>query len=301
MQKRDKRITALLRWFGVHGRTLPWRFIDDPYAIFISEIMLQQTQAARVTEYFERWLTQFPTWESLAHAKTPELLKAWAGLGYNRRALYLREAAKTVVQKGIPRTETEWRLLKGVGPYTASAVYAFTAKRPAAAIDTNIRRVIGRIALGLPFPTLQDDPAVGKVLRRMLTKETDWIALHALMDLGATICTPKSPRCSVCPLRTTCKARRYFAGAQISTSKNQIKKKKERVHEGKKFPDRIYRGKILSVLRERKTISVRQVGSLIDPTYDASRDDAWVLRMIDRMKKDGFIEEKNDQLRIFND
>ena len=114
--KRDPRITKLLSWFNRYGRTLPWRFIDDPYHIFVSEIMLQQTQAARVIDFYQAWLKIFPTWESLANAKTPQLLHAWAGLGYNRRALYLREAARQVIEQGVPQSEEAWRTLKGVGP-----------------------------------------------------------------------------------------------------------------------------------------------------------------------------------------
>lgn len=298
MQRRDKGIASLLRWFRIHGRSLPWRGIDDPYQIFISEIMLQQTQASRVIEYFESWIKQFPTWESLAKAKTPDLFQSWAGLGYNRRALYIREAAKQVIERGIPKTEEEWRALKGVGPYTAAAVYAFTTKRPAPAIDTNIRRVIGRSMLGLPFPTLQDDPRVLQALKKALTEKGDWLALHALMDVGATICLPKSPRCEACPLREQCKARTYFTDEQTKNTSRPKQKSRERIHEGKKIPDRIYRGRILKLIQEKKSILIHRIGALVDETFVAANDEAWLLRMIDRMKRDGFIEQKNDRLTI---
>lgn len=293
---RDPRITALLRWYRQHGRTLPWRTTNDPYRIFISEIMLQQTQASRVIDFFDAWLKRFPNWKSLADATTPDLLHAWAGLGYNRRALYLREAAKRVVEHGIPTTEAKWRLLKGVGPYTAAAVYAFTSKRPAAAVDTNIRRVVGRYALGISSPVLVDDPRVIAHLKKFLNRPGDWLTLHALMDIGAMICSPKSPDCERCPFYKTCKARRSLSKP---IARSDIKKKiHETIQEGKKFPDRIYRGRILKIVRTHKRISISSIGPMIDSAFQNQQDSAWLLRMIDRMKRDGFIKEKNSQLTI---
>lgn len=293
---RDPRITALLQWYRRHGRSLPWRNTDDPYRIFISEIMLQQTQASRVIEFYNAWLKRFPDWDSLARATTPALLHAWAGLGYNRRALYLRDAAKQVVDRGIPKTEEEWRLLKGVGPYTAAAVYAFTAKKPAPAVDTNIRRVIGRFALGIPTPTLSDDPRVRSFLNNALNRSTDWLALHALMDIGATICFPKSPNCDRCPFKQSCKARKKIEKQPILPTKSN--RTHETVHAGKKFPDRIYRGRILKIIRDQKRIPISSLGRLIDKTFRDEDDHAWLLRMIDRMKHDGFIKENKSSLTL---
>jgi A/G-specific adenine glycosylase len=247
--KRNPLIKNLLRWFRIHGRDLPWRNIDDPYRIFISEIMLQQTQVSRVMDFYTNWLKIFPTWESLAKAKTPKLLNAWAGLGYNRRALYLRESARNVMECGVPKTIEEWRTLKGVGPYTASAVYAFTAHKPAFAVDTNIRRVVGRAVLGIPFPTTQEDKIIVKELQKQLTQKDDWLALHAFMDLGSSICLSRSPSCSDCPLKNLCRAR----GKMNKTTNSKKKRGCERIQNGKKFPDRIYRGKILSFIRLIRT------------------------------------------------
>lgn len=296
--KRDPRIRALLYWFKLHGRTLPWREIDDPYKIFVSEIMLQQTQASRVINFYSSWLKTFPTWNALAKAKTPQLLKAWAGLGYNRRALYLRESARWVVQHSTPKTQAEWQLLKGVGPYTAGAVHAFTSKIPTATIDTNIRRVIGRSMLGIISPSLGDDERILKTLKKSLTDKDDWLALHALMDLGAMICSPRSPQCSICPLQGYCKATKKIQSNPKLKSVSTKKKTQETIQPGKKFPDRIYRGRILKLIRDNEKISMHEIGNKIDETFDQQKDSDWLLRMIDRMKKDGFIEMKKNILSI---
>lgn len=293
---RDPRITGLLRWYRAHGRSLPWRNTDDPYRIFISEIMLQQTQASRVIDFFDAWLQTFPNWNALARATTPELLRAWAGLGYNRRALYLREAAKHVVKHGVPNSEEEWRLLKGVGPYTAAAVHAFTSKQPTTAVDTNIRRVIGRLVLGMPTPGLSDDARIIAYLKRSLNRPGDWLALHALMDIGATICLPKAPACEICPFNKYCKARSGIKHRLLRESKK--KSSNETIHKGKKYPDRIYRGRILQAVRMKKRIAISSLGPIIDNTFQSEHDSDWLLRMIDRMKRDGFIQEKNSQLMI---
>lgn len=257
--------------------------------------MLQQTQAARVVDFYAAWLKRFPTWEALANAKTPELLHAWAGLGYNRRALYLRDAARQVTEQGVPKTEEDWRMLKGVGPYTAAAVYAFASKRPSTAVDTNIRRVIGRFALGILYPVLQDDPKIVSVLKKLFTHPGDWMALHALMDIGATICLPRVPLCEICPLRSFCKATSEFS-ASTPVARTLKKKPVESIHEGKKFPDRIYRGKILKLIRERNSVRVHDVGTMVDPTFNPSADQDWIIRIIERMKRDGFIDERKGKL-----
>src|SRR4051794_12527378 len=132
---------ALLGWYERVRRPLPWRFTRDPYALLVSEVMLQQTQAARVVPYYERWLARFPTAGALAGASPGDVLTAWSGLGYNRRALALHAAARHVAGRGWPRDLTE---LPGVGPYTAAAVSAFAWDRPVAAVDTNVRRVLER-------------------------------------------------------------------------------------------------------------------------------------------------------------
>ncbi|MBD3251818.1 A/G-specific adenine glycosylase, partial [Candidatus Uhrbacteria bacterium] len=276
----DVRITKLLNWYRKHGRDLPWRKTKDPYRIFVSEMMLQQTQVAHVIPFYRNWLRTFPSWKALSKAKTDQLIRAWVGLGYNRRALYMREAAKTVVQTGVPSTIEDWQSLKGIGPYAAAAIYAFTAHRPAPAIETNIRRVIGRAFLKLPFPEIANDGRIRAVLQKVLTHHTHWIALHALMDLGAMICSVKNPSCAICPLKHTCPSRKLF---ELGIKQPKRKKVKEYIHHAKPFPDRIYRGKILKLIREEGSMNLEEIGKRIDPRFDANNDARWVQAMVKRL------------------
>jgi A/G-specific adenine glycosylase len=176
---------ALLAWFQENGRDLPWRRTRDPYAILVSEVMLQQTQVERVVPRYEAWLGRWPTVESLAAAGVADVIRAWQGLGYNRRAVALHRAARRVAAEGWPDDLTE---LPGVGRYTADAVARFAFDLPVLPADTNVRRV--RERSGGRF-----GPA----------------AAHALMDLGATVCLARVPRCGRCPLARGCpsRGRRY--------------------------------------------------------------------------------------------
>jgi A/G-specific adenine glycosylase len=171
----------LLAWFGEHGRELPWRRTSDPYAILVSEVMLQQTQVERVIPRWHTWLERWPTIDALAAASPADVIREWQGLGYNRRALNLHRAAQHVAAQGWPDDLTR---LPGVGRYTADAVAAFALGRDVLPVDTNVRRVQERT--GHSFR-----PRCGQ----------------ALMDLGATICLARIPRCGVCPLADTCPSR----------------------------------------------------------------------------------------------
>ena len=171
----------LLAWFRAFGRDLPWRRTRDPYAILISEVMLQQTQVERVVPRYVEWLTRWPTVEALASASPADAIRAWQGLGYNRRGLNLHRAAQRIARDGWPDDLTE---LPGVGPYTAAAVGTFAFGHPVLPVDTNVRRVQERT--GQAF-----SPAAGQ----------------ALMDLGATVCLARIPRCGACPLAGDCPSR----------------------------------------------------------------------------------------------
>ena len=177
----------LQNWFIEHGRDLPWRRTRDPYAILVSEVMLQQTQAARVVPRYLAWLERWPTVETLARAPAAEVLRAWQGLGYNRRALNLQRAARDVAANGWPDDLTT---LPGVGPYTADAVACFAFGRPVLPVDVNVRRVLERTGADFHHTCAQ-----------------------ALMDLGATVCIARVPRCGECPLAEACpsRGRRYEA------------------------------------------------------------------------------------------
>jgi A/G-specific adenine glycosylase len=175
----------LLEWYGSSGRDLPWRRTRDPYAILVSEVMLQQTQVDRVVPRYERFLARWPTVEDLAAATPAEVILEWQGLGYNRRAVHLHRAARAVASGGWPDDLTA---LPGVGPYTAAAIGNFAFGREVLPVDTNVARVLERT--GHPF-----DPGCAQ----------------ALFDLGATVCLARVPRCHVCPLAARCpsRGRRY--------------------------------------------------------------------------------------------
>jgi A/G-specific adenine glycosylase len=175
----------LLAWYERTGRDLPWRRTRDPYAILVSEVMLQQTQVERVVPRYGAWLERWPTVEALAEASVDDVIRAWQGLGYNRRAVHLHRAAQRVAADGWPDDLTE---LPGVGRYTADAIACFAFEVAVLPVDTNVRRVQGRTAATF-------SPA----------------AAQALMDLGATVCLARVPRCGVCPLSGACpsRGRRY--------------------------------------------------------------------------------------------
>ena len=173
--------TALLEWFATSRRDLPWRRTRDPYAILVSEVMLQQTQVERVIPRYLAWLERWPTVEALASAPAADLIREWQGLGYSRRGINLHRAAQRIAAEGWPDDLTE---LPGVGPYTAAAVGSFAFGHDVLPVDTNVRRVQERT--GHSF-----SPAAGQ----------------ALMDLGATVCLARVPRCGVCPLAMRCPSR----------------------------------------------------------------------------------------------
>ena len=187
-------VERLLEWYERERRDLPWRRTRDPYAVLVSEVMLQQTRVARVVPRYEAWLARWPTAQSLAAASLEEVLREWVGLGYNRRAVRLWEAARVVALHGWPERLEE---LPGVGPYTAAAVGSFAFGRDEVAVDTNARRVFAR--LGGPL-----EPPPGRAAQFN----------QATMELGATVCTARAPRCEVCPLAEWCDGPREAAAAR---------------------------------------------------------------------------------------
>ncbi len=202
-------VENLLTWFAANRRPMPWREDPCPYKVWISEIMLQQTQVATVIPYFERFLQEFPDVESLAQASVQNVLKLWEGLGYYARARNLLAAAKRIATADhFPQNETEWLQIPGVGDYTAAAIASIASGEPVPAIDGNVLRVCTRFR-GIRAPAAS--PAVRKAIRTYLTphiRKADPSAFNqAMMELGALICRPKSPRCGACPLHPRCTAR----------------------------------------------------------------------------------------------
>ena len=207
--RRDLR-TALTRWFRRTGRDLPWRRTHDPYAILVSEMMLQQTQVATVIPYYERWLERFPDFAALAAADESEVLHAWQGLGYYARARNLHRAAKWITDQWsgrMPQDPTEIATLPGIGRYTAGAVASFAFDRPVAAVDANIARVIARLFdLHEPIDTGRGQAALWAAAERLLPVKGGRLHNSALMELGALVCTPRSPECQQCPVHAYCAA-----------------------------------------------------------------------------------------------
>jgi len=216
--KRESAIgRALVEWFRRGHRDLPWRRTRDPYRIWVSEIMLQQTRAATVVPYYERFLARFPTVESLAAAEEAEVLTLWSGLGYYSRARSLREAAARVAaQGGFPRDFEGWKALPGVGDYTAAAVASIAFDAPEAVLDGNVLRVAARLENDA------SDIASPRTRSRFRQTVQSWLDPRhpgefnqALMELGATVCTPRNPQCLLCPVAARCRAREAGTAAEL--------------------------------------------------------------------------------------
>jgi A/G-specific adenine glycosylase len=199
----------LLLWFDSHARDLPWRKSADPYHIWVSEIMLQQTRVTAVLDYYSRFLALFPSVAALALAKEPDVLAAWSGLGYYRRAKLMHQAAKVVVrehQGALPRTAEQLRKLPGIGEYTSSAIASIAFGEPVAVVDGNVERVLLRI-----FPDDEKAAAQAKWLRAraasLLDPQRPGDFNQSMMELGATTCLPQRPLCLHCPVQPFCKTR----------------------------------------------------------------------------------------------
>ncbi|GAO39882.1 A/G-specific adenine DNA glycosylase [Sphingomonas changbaiensis NBRC 104936] len=199
---------TILAWYDRHARTLPWRSPPgasppDPYRVWLSEIMLQQTTVAAVKPYYERFLARWPSIEALAAAEDAELMAAWAGLGYYSRARNLLACARTVVAEHggrFPASSAELRRLPGIGDYTAAAIAAIAFGEPAVVVDGNVERVVARLF------ALESKAAVRLQAAALTPAERPGDYAQAMMDLGATICTPRNPACAICPVRSDCRA-----------------------------------------------------------------------------------------------
>jgi A/G-specific adenine glycosylase len=224
----------ILHWYGSNKRDLPWRRTSDPYKILVSEIMLQQTQVARVIPIYNAFLEKFPDLDALAAAELGDVLRAWKGLGYNRRAKFLWELSRSLPygnksKRQLPATEEALLKLPGIGHYTAAAVLAFSHNTDAVPIDTNIRRIYFRYFR---------DASPGLVAQTLPTgRARDWNS--ALMDFGSLVCM-KSPKCTECPLQSSCKA---YAEQDFA-----VPVQKQSTFKGS---NRFYRGRILDALREQ--------------------------------------------------
>lgn len=261
----DARRDALLEWYADTARDLPWRRTTDPYAVLVSEVMLQQTQVARVIPRFEAWLERWPDVEALAAASPADVLTEWSGLGYNSRALRLQATARAVAESGWPADEAGLRALAGIGPYTAAAVSAFAFGQVAAAVDTNQVRVLDRW-----------DAAVGRTPAALRTRALELVPPeapdawnHALMDLGATICTARVARCDACPVTDWCAS----AGLVDPAAERELRRAGTARTEPKRFEDtqRYVRGRVVAALIERGPVDRATLAEAVPPGIAAER------------------------------
>jgi A/G-specific adenine glycosylase len=267
---------AILAWYDEHARDLPFRTTTDPYAVLVSEVMAQQTQISRVSGAWAGFLSTFPTFRALAEATPADVLRAWRGLGYNRRALNLWRAARVVVDEHggqLPRDLAALERLPGIGPYTARAVAAIAFGMPVGAIDTNVRRVLGRALGGSrdAFSARDLQPLADASVPP--ARPAAWT--HALMDVGATFCRGPVPSCGHCPARASC---RYAASGGADERNRPVAR-------AVAFPatSRWLRGRILDLLRDGK--GWVEVGHPIGP-----HDRAAVETALLALESDGLVE-----------
>jgi A/G-specific adenine glycosylase len=275
---------AVLGWYAAHARDLPWRAPGvSPWAVLVSEIMLQQTPVSRVLPAYQAWLTRWPTPAAQAADPAGEAVRQWGRLGYPRRALRLHETATIVTQKyagQLPSTRDELLALPGIGAYTAAAVAVFAFGRKHAVLDTNVRRVLARLASGREFPTNQPSVAEYRLAESLLPAD-DAVAARwsvAVMELGALMCTAAAPRCDDCPVARQCA---WLAAGSPAAAMRPV----GQTYEG---TDRQCRGRLLAVLRDSR-----------EPVTQARLDAAWPdpvqrARALDGLVADGLVDPLSD-------
>lgn len=312
----------LWQWFAAHKRTLPWRDLkiadqnQKAYLVLISEIMLQQTQVSRVIILYKNFIHQFPHLKALSQASNKEILIAWRGLGYNSRALRLRDAAKTIVEKfdgQFPSSMEDLLSIKGIGHYTAGAIRNFAFGIPTPCLDTNIRRILHRFFIGpektdgtwkvndrellkldekilnvamMPSPPtpLPRGEGSGNGVERNCA---NWYA--ALMDFGSLVCTKNNPKWELLTPRMASVCKSY--GKKIVRSKRK-KAEPGRMMAGKLIPNRIFRGRIVETLRDaKKALDVERIGELAIADWPVEQPREWLVTLLEKLAKDGLIEK----------
>jgi A/G-specific adenine glycosylase len=284
--RKRKIITALLRWYRQHGRELPWRNEKDPYRILVSEVMLQQTQVARVMAKYPEFLRKFPTFRKLAHARTSAVIRSWRGMGYNNRALRLQALSRIVVADvggKLPQNVEDLLQLPGIGRYTAHAIACFAFGQRVPVVDTNIARVFGRLHPVHKGKSLRPTAEVWTLASQHLPRSNahDWN--QALMDLGATICTAARPRCEICPLKLLCPS------AHSKPRKVSRRSRREPGRNG--IPNRIYRGKAIEILRDLRPGESMNSSSLARKVLGgySGEDRRWFLALLRSLERDGLV------------
>ena len=293
-EKRPTLVRAILRWYSRQGRTLPWRLptgqagnITNPYRILISEVMLQQTQVSRVLVKYPEFLARFPSVKKLATAKQREVVIAWRGMGYNNRAVRLHRLAKIVVLKyggTLPSSFEELIALPGIGRYTAHALLASAFRKNVPIVDVNVQRLFSRVFWRMK--TTADMRPVNEIWElagELVPNQRAYDWNQALMDLGATICTARSPQCSACPLAALCSSKSAMKRVKRSP------RWQEPMKDG--IPNRIYRGRIIDALRRQngqRRLGLDLVGRAIHPQY-SSKHRPWLDSLMVGLERDGLI------------
>jgi len=276
---------AILRWYRTSRRLLQWRTTRDPYEILVSEVMLQQTQVSRVKIKLPEFLEKFPSFERLARAPKPEVVRAWKGMGYNNRAIRLQAAARSVCEDHggyLPADASALQALPGIGRYTSHAVLCFAYRRRVPVVDVNIRRVLSRIfwkmtALGETKP----EETVWSFAASMLPRRDTFTWTQALMDLGAVVCTARRPKCAHCPVARWCASHAFLRTAMPATPYRRA----EPAHQN--VPNRLWRGRIVDVLRDaRHPLSLAEIGSAINAEF-AATELPWLRALIEALIRDG--------------
>lgn len=286
----------LLDWYHVNARSFPWRCDDvDPYVVLVSETMLQQTQAARVAELLPGFISTFPTVQDLAAASNADMIRIWKGLGYNSRALRLRDAARAIVEQfggRIPRQPEQLRSLPGIGPYTSAAIACFAFNVWTVVLDVNVRRVYSRWLH--PQQTTSDvasDAELADFALRLIPRDHPSVWHHAVMDLGATICTARKPKCSFCPLTEICPS----AAKMRETVRAR---RPEPLFRGE--PRRFWRGRVVEVLRSTGASGItlaRLATTLLGA--DATDDERqWLQDLVGILERDGLVSRKGRSITL---
>lgn len=273
----------VLSWFDEHGRSFPWREHRDPYQTMVAEVMLQQTQTGRVAPAYEAFLVRFPTVSSLAHAPAMEVIQAWKGLGYNRRAVDLQRSAQAIEHEHggvVPTDPKTLRALPGIGDYSASAVACFAYDRQVPVVDVNVRRVLSRAVAGTDELPLDE---TRRVAAEWLAHGEAYRWNQALMDIGAMVCRIDAPLCAQCPLKLTC----AYRAQGKNKAKREPRPPKQSRFEGS---TRQKRGGIVDHLRKAAEdgVSMSALGKAIHP--DGGSDLTWLVELLEGLERDGLVE-----------
>jgi A/G-specific adenine glycosylase len=286
-----KVVRTILRWYARHGRHLPWRGITDPYRILIAEIMLHQTQVNRVLLLYPVFLRRFPTLSSLARAPQSAVVIAWRGLGYNNRAVRLHKLAGMLVRDSegaLPEQINELEQLPGIGKYSAHALAVSVHRRDLPVVDVNIKRVLSRLFWRMPTTAdLRPEKEICQRAEALVPRGRGYQWMQAVMDLGATVCTARTPACPGCPVEQLC------ASVRTMVRVRPPRITKESLMAGE--PNRIYRGRIIETLRGsrgRNGIPAVKLGEAIYPRF-SHRHESWLRRLLAGLEKDGLIRTNN--------